>query len=59
VDEQLHCALCGLLLARSSTPQALTIGRLPDTRHVLVCEDSSACRRRAIELMAAYEKLQR
>ena len=54
LDGQDVCALCGLLLSRSLTPTLVTVGR---DEKVYVCADSNACRRRAIEIVRAYEKM--
>lgn len=57
VDEQTNCALCGMLLSRNLTPQIVTVRTGHALENVPVCADSSACRRRAIEIMRGYEKM--
>lgn len=47
-----------MLFAHGAQPSEVTIGYV-NPEKILVCEDSSACRRRAIEIMRAYLKMQR
>jgi alpha-D-ribose 1-methylphosphonate 5-phosphate C-P lyase len=54
LEEQDQCALCGILLPRSGQPTVVTVGR---DEKVYVCTDASGCRRRAIELLRAYEQM--